>query len=69
MAFDLTGDKFFMVAEEKVGVHEAEDAKLVFQMESSKRVLCVVFQMESSKRVLCAAPGSISLFSLPSSCF
>ena len=54
--FDLTGDKFFMVAEEKVGVHEAEDAKLVFQMESSKRVLC-------------AAPGLVSLFSLPSSCF
>ena len=56
MEFDLTGEKFFMVAEEKVGVHEAEDAKLIFQMESSKRVLC-------------AAPGSVSLFSLPSSCF
>ena len=55
MEFDLTGEKFFMVAEE-VGVHEAEDAKLIFQMESSKRVLC-------------AAPGSVSLFSLPSSCF
>lgn len=46
--FDLSGDKFYMVMEEKVCVHEAEDAKLVFEMENPKRVLC-------------AAPGSNGL--------
>ena len=54
--FDLSGDKFYMVMEEKVCVHEAEDAKLVFEMENPKRVLC-------------AAPGSVSSFSLPTTWF
>ncbi|XP_065878928.1 uncharacterized protein [Euphorbia lathyris] len=38
--FDLSGDKFFMVTEEKVGIHEAEDAKLVTELDCPKRVLC-----------------------------
>ncbi|KAF5944817.1 hypothetical protein HYC85_018894 [Camellia sinensis] len=38
--FDLAGDKFFMVMDEKVSVHESEDAKLVFEMDNQKRVLC-----------------------------
>ncbi|THF95998.1 p21-activated protein kinase-interacting protein 1-like [Camellia sinensis] len=45
--FDLAGDKFFMVMDEKVSVHESEDAKLVFEMDNQKRVLC-------------AAPGTVS---------
>lgn len=50
--FDASGDKFFMVVEDKVGVHEAEDARLVFELENTKQ-----------KRVLCASPGEVSLFS------
>ncbi|KAJ0081297.1 hypothetical protein Patl1_12367 [Pistacia atlantica] len=42
--FDLSGDKFFMVTEEKIGVRQAEDAKL----------LC---ELEGNKKILCAAPG------------
>ncbi|KAF8408846.1 hypothetical protein HHK36_004915 [Tetracentron sinense] len=38
--FDLEGGRFFMVAEEKVSVHDSEDARLVFEMENQKRVLC-----------------------------
>ncbi|PKI31830.1 hypothetical protein CRG98_047781 [Punica granatum] len=38
--FDLSGERFFMVMEEKVGVHEAEDARLVWELENQKRVLC-----------------------------
>ncbi|KAG6642116.1 hypothetical protein I3843_09G116100 [Carya illinoinensis] len=44
--FDLGGDRFFMVMEDKVGVHEAEDARLLCELENPKQ-----------KRVLCAAPG------------
>lgn len=39
--FDSEGEKFFMVMEEKVSVHEAEDAKLILEMEDEKRILCV----------------------------
>lgn len=46
--FGLGGDKFFMVMDEKVSVHEAEDARLVLEMGCGKRVLC-------------AAPGTVSL--------
>ncbi|KAJ4703112.1 p21-activated protein kinase-interacting protein 1-like [Melia azedarach] len=42
--YDVSGEKFFMVTEEKIGVHQAEDAKL----------LC---ELDGKKRVLCAAPG------------
>ncbi|KAG5515863.1 hypothetical protein RHGRI_036791 [Rhododendron griersonianum] len=38
--FGLGGDKFFMVMDEKVSVHEAEDARLVLEMGCGKRVLC-----------------------------
>lgn len=38
--FDTGGDKFFMCMEEKVSVHEAEDAKLVLEFDNQKRVLC-----------------------------
>ncbi|KAA8514899.1 hypothetical protein F0562_018078 [Nyssa sinensis] len=38
--FDLGGDKFFMVMDEKVSVHESEDARLVLELENQKRVLC-----------------------------
>lgn len=49
--FDSTGDKFFMVMDEKVSVHESEDARLVLELNNQKRVLC-------------AAPGNVSfLFS------
>lgn len=46
--YDVSGEKFFMVTEEKIGVHQAEDAKL----------LC---ELDGKKRVLCAAPGEVSL--------
>ncbi|KAB1207480.1 p21-activated protein kinase-interacting protein 1-like [Morella rubra] len=48
--FDLSGERFFMVTEDKVGVHEAEDARLLFELENPKQ-----------KRVLCAAPGENGL--------
>lgn len=38
--FDVGGDKFFMVMEDKVSVHEAEDARLLCEFENKKRVLC-----------------------------
>ncbi|KAK0577840.1 hypothetical protein LWI29_000979 [Acer saccharum] len=38
--YDASGDKFFMVAEEKISVHDAEDAKLLCELEGNKRVLC-----------------------------
>lgn len=40
MDFNGDGDKFYLATEEKVTVHEAEDAKLVCEMENPKRVLC-----------------------------
>ncbi|KAI3932521.1 hypothetical protein MKW92_047516 [Papaver armeniacum] len=40
--FDSDGSKFFLVIEDKICMHEAEDAKLVLEMESpnQKRILC-----------------------------
>ncbi|XP_062094914.1 uncharacterized protein LOC133800846 [Humulus lupulus] len=38
--FDSTGDKFFMVMDDKISIHEAEDAKIVSELENQKRVLC-----------------------------
>lgn len=38
--FDKSGDKFFMAVDDKIGVHESEDAKLIVEMDSNKRVLC-----------------------------
>lgn len=38
--YDSSGDKFFMATEEKVSVHEAEDARLLLEFECPKRVLC-----------------------------
>ncbi|EEF28003.1 pak inhibitor skb15, putative [Ricinus communis] len=38
--FDIDGDKFFMVTECTIGIHQSEDAKLVTELECSKRVLC-----------------------------
>lgn len=46
--FDGSGDKFYLATEEKVTVHEAEDARL----------LC---ELENPKRVLCAEPGEVSV--------
>ncbi|KAK6932171.1 WD40 repeat [Dillenia turbinata] len=38
--YDESGEKFFMVEDEKVSVHEAEDAKLILELDNRKRVLC-----------------------------
>ncbi|KAH6773506.1 Transducin/WD40 repeat-like superfamily protein [Perilla frutescens var. hirtella] len=38
--FDETGDKFFMVIDDKISVHESEDAKLIFELDNQKKVLC-----------------------------
>ena len=39
--FDLSGDKFFMAMENKLSMHEAEDARLLFELENQRRLLCV----------------------------
>lgn len=49
--FDESGDRFFMVMDEKVSVHESEDAKLVLELEGQKKVLC-------------AAPGNVCFITL-----
>ncbi|KAE9604579.1 hypothetical protein Lal_00010919 [Lupinus albus] len=41
--YDSDGDKFFMAMEEKVSVHEAEDARLLLEFECQKRVLCAAY--------------------------
>ncbi|CAL1378194.1 unnamed protein product [Linum trigynum] len=38
--YGLDAEKFFMATEEKVGVHETEDAKLVTELQCPNRVLC-----------------------------
>ncbi|RYR50605.1 hypothetical protein Ahy_A07g037233 isoform B [Arachis hypogaea] len=38
--YDLAGDRFFMAMEEKVTVHGAEDARLLFELDCQKKVLC-----------------------------
>lgn len=38
--FDSGGDKFFMVTDNKISVHEAEDAKIVAELENPEKVLC-----------------------------
>ncbi|KAK9074382.1 hypothetical protein SSX86_006980 [Deinandra increscens subsp. villosa] len=43
--FDCGGEKFFMGTDEKISVHEAEDAKLITELESKKRVLCIASGM------------------------
>lgn len=48
--FDHSGERFSMVVEDKVGVHNAEDAKLLCELENPMR-----------KRVLCAVPGENGL--------
>lgn len=35
------GERFFMVAEERVTVHDSEDARLIHEMDAGKRVLCI----------------------------
>lgn len=45
--FNENGEKFIMVVDEKVSVHESEDAKLICELDNKKRVLC-------------AAPGAVS---------
>lgn len=48
--YDCNGDKFFMGMDDKVSVHEAENAKLIVELEPKKKVLCI-------------APGMVCLFS------
>ncbi|KAG6419349.1 hypothetical protein SASPL_121569 [Salvia splendens] len=38
--FDESGDRFSMVVDEKVSIHEAEDAKLIVELDNTKKVLC-----------------------------
>lgn len=40
MRFDSGGDKFFMVTDNRISVHEAEDAKIVAELENPEKVLC-----------------------------
>ncbi|OIV98305.1 hypothetical protein TanjilG_16632 [Lupinus angustifolius] len=41
--YDSDGGKFFLAMEEKVSVHEAEDARLLLEFECQKRVLCAAY--------------------------
>ncbi|KAF5181914.1 p21-activated protein kinase-interacting protein 1-like, partial [Thalictrum thalictroides] len=41
LKYNLEGEKFFIVNEEKVSIHDSEDAKLVLEMENQKRILCI----------------------------
>lgn len=54
--FDETGEKFFMVIDEKISVHQSEDAKLILDLDNKKKVLC-------------AAPGAVRFLSLSLSVF
>ncbi|XP_068656131.1 uncharacterized protein [Aristolochia californica] len=38
--FDSEGERFFMATEEKVTIHNSEDARIVCEMDCQKRVLC-----------------------------
>lgn len=38
--FDESGDSFFMAVDEIVNVHQAEDARLLMELQCPKRVLC-----------------------------
>lgn len=38
--FDVSGDSFFMAVDEIVNVHQAEDARLLMELQCPKRVLC-----------------------------
>ncbi|KAJ0251190.1 hypothetical protein HA466_0135610 [Hirschfeldia incana] len=42
--FDPSGERFFMVVNSKVGVHQSEDAKLLLELDngSRKRILCAL---------------------------
>ncbi|CAN7039915.1 p21-activated protein kinase-interacting protein 1-like [Brassica rapa] len=44
--FDPSGERFFMVVNSKVGVHQSEDAKLLLELDNGSR-----------KPILCASPG------------
>lgn len=46
--FNESGDKFFMATDNKITVHISEDAKLIFELDNKKKILC-------------AAPGSVRL--------
>lgn len=46
--FSETGERFFMVVDDKISVHESEDAK-------------IVSDLDNKKRVLCATPGSVRI--------
>lgn len=49
--YDQTADRFFMVVDEKISFHEAEDAKLILELDNKKKVLC-------------ASPGSVRFLPL-----
>lgn len=38
--FSESGEKFFMVLDDKITVHESEDARLIFELENKKKILC-----------------------------
>ncbi|EPS70459.1 hypothetical protein M569_04298 [Genlisea aurea] len=41
LQFDESGERFFMAVEDKISVHESEDAKLTHELENRKRVHCI----------------------------
>jgi len=55
--FNASGDHFFMAAKEKVSVHQTEDARILFELECSKPVLC------AAPARVCASSNSFFVFS------
>lgn len=49
--FNETGEKFFMIVDEKISIHDSEDAKLILELDNKRRVLC-------------ASPGAVRSLSL-----
>ena len=39
--FDESGEKFSMVIDDKVNIHDSEDVKLIVELDNTKKVLCV----------------------------
>lgn len=58
MKFDSGGDKFYMAIEEKISVHEAEDAKIVCELNNQKRVLCAASGEVSLLFIVCFRVGN-----------
>ncbi|KAL3537738.1 hypothetical protein ACH5RR_001104 [Cinchona calisaya] len=42
VSFSKSGEKFFMVLDDKINIHESEDARILSELDNKKRILCAV---------------------------